>query len=85
MTTPQDTIHPIGSTVYFRGEPVTITSEPYTYCGGEFQDGTAEDGRTLSIATPREVNRNAQAHRDEFKRQQAAFRRIRERAAEVSQ
>lgn len=41
----------IGTKVYFRGDEVTITSEPFQLYGGEFMEAVTEDGKKVTVAT----------------------------------
>ena len=66
----------IGETAWFKGEPVTVTTEPYKLYGGMWQDAKRQDGKTVMLPTPGQVRDNARQNQENWKRQQAAFRRL---------
>ena len=66
----------IGGKTWNRGLEVTITSEPYTLYGGEWQDGINEDGKKVTLATPRQDRENVKKTQESWKDQQAQFRNL---------
>ncbi len=66
----------IGQQTWYAGDLVTITSDPYMLYGGEFQDAVTEDGRTVTIATARFKQAEAERKQAEWHEQQAAFSRL---------
>lgn len=70
---------PIGSTTWFRGDELTVTSEPYMAHGGEFQDAIRADGKTFAVATPEQREHNAREAQREHREQQEQFRRLNRR------
>lgn len=67
----------IGEKTWFRGDEVTITSEPYTLHGGTFQDAVTETGKKVTVATKAQQAANAKAAQDAWKAQQDEFRGLR--------
>jgi len=72
-------MYEVGSTAWFRGDEVTITSEPYEMDGAEWQNAVYPDGRKIILSTPKQRERNAKRYRAEWQSQQDGFRRLRER------
>jgi len=72
------TMYDIGAKVWFRGDEVTITSEPFTLHGGTFQNAVTADGKTVTVATPAQVKANAVNAQKAFAGQQDQFRRLHE-------
>ncbi len=66
----------IGSKVWFKGDEVTVTSEPFTLHGGEFVNAVTESGKEIVIATKAHQAANARASQDAWKAQQAEFRKL---------
>lgn len=66
----------IGETTWFRGDEVTITSEPYILHGGEFQDAVTADGRTVTMATAAQREADAMLRQSEYREAQAGFSRL---------
>jgi hypothetical protein len=63
----------IGDKVWHSGDELTITTEPYDLYGGEFQDAVTEDGKTVTIATPKQRDDNVKrSESDRKKRADAA-------------
>jgi len=69
-------VYEIGTVVWFKGDKVTITSEPFMLHGGEFQNAEREDGRSVVVATPAQKLKDVQIRRAEREAQQAEFRRL---------
>lgn len=69
-------VHKIGDKTWFRGDELTITTEPYELYGGVFQDGITASGKTVTVATPVQRDLNAKAKRDEWKSQQQQFAKL---------
>jgi len=67
----------IGSKVWFKGDEVTITSEPFMLHGGEFQNAIKADGSVVTIATAKQSKTNAATAQKAYADQQADFRRLR--------
>lgn len=65
----------IGDTVYFKGTPYTVTSEPRKFYGAWWQDAENASG-TVTIPTPEQAEANVARKRSEWDKQQAAFRRL---------
>jgi hypothetical protein len=72
------TVYQVGQVVWFKGDKVTITSEPFILHGGEFQNAVTEDGRPAVVATPAQKVKDAEQRIAEREAQQAEFRRLRE-------
>ena len=70
--------YPIGTKTWVNGTEITITTEPYTFCGGELQDGVAKDGKVFTMATPASKAADLERNKAEWKSQQDGFRRLRE-------
>ena len=67
----------IGDTTYHNGRKITITTEPYSQFGAQYQDGVMDDGVTvLSVATPEERERTVKRNQAEYASQQEQFRRL---------
>ena len=68
----------IGDKVWFRGDEVTITTEPYCMFGAMWQDGiTTECGKLVSVKTPGQRAADAARKQAEWREQQDAFKRLR--------
>ena len=74
-------MHKIGSKVWTGGNEITITTEPYTVHGGEYQDGVTDSGVILSVVTPEAKAGQVKEKQDTWQRQQDGFRRLRETTA----
>jgi hypothetical protein len=66
----------IGEKVWFKGDEYTITTVPYSLHGGEFQDATDENGKTVTVPTPEARTAQAERVRSEYKEMQAGFRSL---------
>ncbi len=66
----------IGEKTWFRGNEITITTEPYELYGGRWQDGIDEIGKTVSVVAPAQCKVNAEKVKAEHKEQQAGFARL---------
>jgi hypothetical protein len=73
------TQYTIGDRIWFKGDRVTITTEPYTLYGGNWQDSTTDDGNTVTVPTPASKASHMRQERKARQRKQEAFGRIRER------
>lgn len=73
----------IGEEVWHQGDPVTVTTEPYTLYGGEWQDAETEGGKTVTMLTPECRDRQARRKQERWKEEQAAFRRLSNDAREA--
>jgi len=71
-------MYEIGAEVWFKGDPITITSEPYTLYGGEWQDGIGDSGKIVTVPTPAQEQKNVAAQQQAWQKQQAEFRRLRQ-------
>lgn len=70
-------MYKIGEKTWSGGDEVTITSEPFTLHGGEYQNAVTEAGKTVTVKTPEYAKAQADAKRQEWKDQQDQFRRLR--------
>ena len=68
----------IGETLWYAGDLVTVTSEPFKYLGFEWQKAVTEAGREVTFPTPATKARTLTAKAAARSEQQAAFRRLRE-------
>ena len=66
----------IGDKTYFKGDEVTITSDPYEYRGGEWHDAITESGKKVVVASRAHVSRNVLESRERWRRMQADFRKL---------
>jgi len=58
------------------GDEVTITTEPYMLHGGVWQDAITESGKTITVITPEQENKNLATARKALRDQQDAFSRL---------
>jgi hypothetical protein len=63
----------VNDKTWYKGDEVTITTEPYEMFGGMFQDAETETGEIVSIATVDQVEKNIAKARSDWKDQQSAF------------
>lgn len=70
------TIYRVGEKTWFRGDEVTITSEPYELSGGEFQDAVRDDGKKVSVVTPRYEQARINKNRLDWQQQQDDFKKL---------
>ncbi len=68
--------HKVGAKIWYKGDEVTITTKPYNLYGGEFQDAITDTGKTVSISTPRDEDKQVKAYQDKWHEQQEAFSRL---------
>lgn len=68
----------IGDETHFKGDKVTITSEPYELYGGMWQDAETEDGKKVTLPTPGERSKQVKDNHDAWQQQQGEFRGLRE-------
>ena len=68
--------HEIGSKIWSKGDEVTIITDPYMMYGGWFQDAEKENGVVVSIVTPEQRNADVKKSQDEWKAQQAQFKKL---------
>ena len=66
----------IGDKVWFRGEELTITGNPYKLYGGLFVDAVGGDGNTKTIPAEEQIAISAGMAIDEFRNAQAGFSRL---------
>jgi len=66
----------IGEKTWFKGDEVTVISEPYIMFGGEFQDCITGVGKTVSVVTPKQKEHDAATAQNEWKDQQEQFGRL---------
>lgn len=69
-------MYSIGDKTWFKGDEITITSEPYELYGGIWQDGITENGKTVTVATPDQRKVNAKAKKHDWKVQQKQFAKL---------
>ena len=50
--------HKIGVKIWHSGDEYTITSEPFTLHGGEWQYAIDEHGKTIVVVSPEYLERN---------------------------
>lgn len=72
------TAYPIGHQVWHRGDQVTITGEPYTLHGGQWQDGVTEAGKPVTLTTPAAKQAQQARQKADWQADQASFRRLAE-------
>ncbi len=72
--------YPVGSTQFFKGDEVTITSEPREEFGGLFQEAVKADGTTVTLAAPEQRQADVERAQQERAQQQAEFRKLPKRA-----
>jgi hypothetical protein len=68
--------HSIGDTVWFKGDEVVITTEPYELCGGTWQDAITESGSIVCLATPEYIEDSVNMQKEDWKEQQQQFRNL---------
>lgn len=66
----------IGDKTWFKGNEITITTEPYELYGGWWQDGVDETGKPVSVVSPTQRKANTEKAKAEHKEQQAGFARL---------
>ena len=64
------------NTIWFKGDELTITSEPFMLHGGEFVTAVNADGKEFTVATRAQQARNAADRQSEWKKQQAEFAKL---------
>ena len=67
----------IGDKTFFRGNEVTVTSEPYKLYGGWFVDCIDNNGEKVTVATKEQRQADASTEINNWKNQQAQFRKLR--------
>ena len=65
-----------GDQVWFKGDLVTVISEPYAKFGGEFVDIELPNGSIAMMATPAQKDVDAQRQREDWNTMQAGFARL---------
>lgn len=70
----------INETTYFKGDPVTVTSEPFELHGGWWQNAQTEDGKVIMIKAPEQREIDTLNNQAAWQNQQAGFRRLKEQA-----
>jgi hypothetical protein len=68
--------HKIGVKIWHSGDEYTITSEPFTLHGGEFQYAIDEQGKTIAVVSPEYLERNVAANKAAWHEQQAFFSKL---------
>jgi hypothetical protein len=63
-------------TIWFKGDELTITSDPFMLHGGEFVTAVNDEGKEFTVATRAQQNRNAADRQSEWKKQQAEFAKL---------
>lgn len=66
----------IGDKTWFKGDEVTITTDPYPMYGGMWCDAVTDSGETVSIVTEDQQAMNLNRQRTEHKTMQDQFRRL---------
>ena len=66
----------IGNKTWFKGDEVTITSEPFILHGGEFQKAVTKDGKEVVIATPAQKAKDVRRAQEEYQEQQESYLRF---------
>lgn len=66
----------IGDKVWFKGDEVTITSEPFILHGGEFQRAVTEGGKEIVLATPAQKAKDVLRAQEEYQEQQTNYLRF---------
>lgn len=66
----------IGDKTWFKGDEVTITTEPYKMYGGMWLDAVTDSGKTVSIVTEDQQAINLDRNRSEYKIMQDGFKRL---------
>ena len=68
--------HKIGVKIWHSGDEYTITSEPITLHGGEFQYAIDEHGKTIAVVSPEYLERSVAAKQAAWHEQQAFFSKL---------
>ena len=68
--------HTIGVKIWHSGDEYTITSEPFTLHGGEFQYAIDEHGKTIAVVSPEYLERSTAANKAAWHEQQAFFSKL---------
>jgi len=68
----------IGDKAWTRGIELTITSEPYELHGAIWQDAIDENGKTYTVISNEQREKNVASARREHAEMQAGFRKLRE-------
>ena len=58
--------HKIGVKIWHSGDEYTVTSEPFTLHGGEFQYAIDEQGKTIVVVSPEYLTRRVEANKADF-------------------
>ena len=67
-------MYAIGQKTFFRGQEITITTEPYYLHGATWQDGITESGKIFTVRSLEEIAKRAERTKSEWAEQQTAFR-----------
>ncbi len=63
----------IGDKTWFKGNEITITTEPYELYGGMWQDGIDKDGKTFCVLAPEQQEIEVAKRQEDHRQQQASF------------
>lgn len=67
----------IGEKIYFKGNEAIICEEPYALHGAWWQDAvTVGHNKLITVPTPEQEEENIRKQKEEWNKQQAAFRRM---------
>ena len=64
-------------TIWFKGDELTITSNPFMLHGGEFVTAVNAEGKEFTVATRAQQARNAEDRQTEWIKQQSEFAKLR--------
>ena len=66
-------MYEIGSTTFFKGDEITITTTPYELYGAMWQDGEKENGDIVTVKTPEQSAADVAKIQSDWKEQQSNF------------